>query len=40
MPGDIAIDRGNFKFYFPVVTSIIISIVLAVVLWIIMHFRG
>jgi hypothetical protein len=28
LPGDIMIRRGNFSFYFPVVTCIIISIIL------------
>ncbi len=28
LPGDIFIQRGNFTFYFPLVTMIIISIVL------------
>lgn len=28
MPGDICLRRGNFTFYFPLTTSIIISIVL------------
>lgn len=32
MPGDIFIQRGNFSFYFPVVTGIIISIILTVLL--------
>ena len=32
LPGDIRIERENFSFYFPVVTSIIISIVLTVIL--------
>ena len=32
LPGDITVRRGNFTFYFPLVTSIIISIVLTVVL--------
>src|SRR5581483_9473557 len=32
LPGDIVIDRGNVKFAFPIVTSIILSIVLTVVL--------
>ncbi len=32
LPGDITWRRGNFTFYFPLVTSIIISIVLTVVL--------
>ena len=32
LPGDVTFRRGNFTFYFPLVTSIIISIVLTLVL--------
>lgn len=32
LPGDIYIQRGNFTFYFPITTAIIISIVLTIVL--------
>lgn len=32
LPGDIYIQRGNFSFYFPVVTSIILSIILSLIL--------
>jgi Protein of unknown function (DUF2905) len=32
LPGDIAVDRENFRFYFPLGTSILVSIVLTVVL--------
>ncbi len=32
MPGDIYIKRGNFIFYFPIVTSILISIILTIIL--------
>jgi hypothetical protein len=28
LPGDIMVRRGNFSFYFPLTTSIILSIVL------------
>jgi hypothetical protein len=28
LPGDIYIERGNWKFYFPLGTSILVSIVL------------
>ena len=31
LPGDIRIERGNFAFYFPIVTCIIISIVLTLI---------
>jgi hypothetical protein len=30
LPGDIYIRRGNFTFYFPVVTCILISIILSI----------
>ena len=32
LPGDIYIERGNFRFYFPLATSILVSIVLTLVL--------
>lgn len=28
LPGDISYRRGNFSFYFPIVTSIVVSIIL------------
>ena len=38
LPGDIIIDKENFKFYFPITTSIIISIVLSVLFSIVSRF--
>ncbi len=32
MPGDIAVERGNWRFYFPLGTSIVVSLVLTVLL--------
>jgi len=32
LPGDIHIERENFSFYFPIVTSILLSIILTIVL--------
>jgi uncharacterized protein HemY len=32
LPGDIYIERGNFRFYFPLATSILVSIILTLVL--------
>lgn len=32
LPGDIFIKRGNFSFYFPLVTCIILSIILTILL--------
>lgn len=34
LPGDIAIQKQNFSFYFPITTCIIISIVVSVLFWI------
>lgn len=31
LPGDIYVRRGNFTFYFPVVTSIIVSVLLTII---------
>lgn len=33
LPGDIVIDRGNFKFYFPITTCVLISVVISFILW-------
>jgi hypothetical protein len=33
LPGDIVVERQNFRFYFPVVTSIVISLVLTLLFW-------
>ena len=33
LPGDIVIQRGNFSFYFPFATCIIVSVLLSVVFW-------
>ncbi|NIR31346.1 MAG: DUF2905 domain-containing protein [Gammaproteobacteria bacterium] len=33
LPGDIVIDRPNFKFYFPITTMILISVIVSVILW-------
>ncbi|HEX8037747.1 MAG TPA: DUF2905 domain-containing protein [Chryseosolibacter sp.] len=35
LPGDIVIDKGNFKLYFPIATSILISLVLSLILFLI-----
>ena len=33
LPGDIVVERENFRFYFPLATSILVSIVLTVIFW-------
>lgn len=35
LPGDIHIQRGNWTFYFPLATSILVSVVLTLVFWLI-----
>lgn len=35
LPGDIVIDRGNFKMYVPITTSILLSIVITVILYLV-----
>jgi hypothetical protein len=35
LPGDIVIERGNSRFYFPIVTGILISLILSLVTWVI-----
>ena len=38
LPGDIRIERENFRFYFPIVTMIVISLVLTIVINLIKKF--
>ena len=33
LPGDIRIDRDNFKFYFPLTTCLLLSAVLTIIFW-------
>lgn len=33
LPGDIVIKRGNYSFYFPLATCILISVVLTLLIW-------
>jgi uncharacterized protein HemY len=35
LPGDIRIEKDNFRFYFPITTMILLSVILTVILWII-----
>jgi len=34
LPGDIYVRRGNWAFYFPLATSLVVSAVLTLVFWI------
>jgi len=40
LPGDIFVQKGNFQFFFPIVTCIILSVVLTLVLNLIFRFLG
>lgn len=33
LPGDIAVERENFRFYFPIVSSLVVSIVITLLIW-------
>jgi hypothetical protein len=33
LPGDIVIERGDFGFYFPIVTCLVVSLVVSLILW-------
>ena len=39
LPGDIVIEKGNTRIYFPIVTSIVISIVLSLLAYLFRLFR-
>jgi hypothetical protein len=39
LPGDIAIQKENVRFYFPITTSILVSIVLSLIAYVIRYFR-
>ena len=40
LPGDIHIERGNVRFYFPLVTCLLLSLLLTLILWVIRWLRG
>ncbi|MCP8616990.1 DUF2905 domain-containing protein [Salirhabdus salicampi] len=33
LPGDITVKKGNFTFFFPIMTSIVVSIILSLVFY-------
>jgi hypothetical protein len=35
LPGDIRVEKENFKFYFPITTMILMSLVITGLIWII-----
>jgi len=39
LPGDIVVERENFRFYFPIVTSILLSVIFSAIIYLIRHFK-
>jgi hypothetical protein len=33
LPGDIAVEKEGFRFYFPLTTSILVSLILTLLFW-------
>ena len=34
LPGDIYVEKEGFRFYFPLMTGIIVSVIISIILWI------
>jgi len=39
LPGDIKLEKENFKFYFPITTSILLSLILSLLIYLISKLR-
>ena len=40
LPGDIRVERENFRFYFPITTMLLLSVAMSLMLWVIRWFRN
>jgi hypothetical protein len=40
LPGDLRIETGNTRFYFSLVTCLLLSLLLSLVLWLVRWLRG
>jgi len=40
LPGDIFIQKGNFQFYFPIITGLLISLLLTIIVNIVIRLLG
>ncbi len=38
LPGDIVVNKPNFKFYFPITSMIIVSAIISFIMWLIKKF--
>ena len=39
LPGDILIKRENFRFFFPITSSIILSLIVSAAVWLFSYFK-
>lgn len=39
LPGDIAVEKPGFSFYFPITTMVLISVVIMLISWLVALFR-
>ncbi len=40
LPGDVRVERDGFRFYFPIVTCLLLSALLSLILWLIRLLGG
>ena len=40
LPGDLRIERDNSRFYFPLVTCLLLSLLVSLVVWVVRLFRS
>jgi hypothetical protein len=38
LPGDFSFEKGNFRFFFPLVTSLVISLILTLIINLVLRF--
>ena len=38
LPGDIVVDKPNFKFFFPITSMILVSVILSLIIWLFKKF--
>jgi len=38
LPGDIRVEKENFRFYFPIMTMILLSVIVSGVIWLVRRF--
>ena len=39
LPGDVVVEKENFRFYFPIVSCIILSVILSAIFYIVRFFK-